>query len=86
MHESNIVADLIREAAARAGGSPERISMLRVEIGAMAPYTPAAIDHGLRHTAGLMWNTTPEVVIALSDDPTDSGALGVTLVSIGTEG
>ena len=81
MHESRIVADLMRrveEESRRAG----RVSSLRLRVGALAGVTPDALRHGVDHYAVDRWGYSPEVVVEQSVDPTDPDALGVRLISV----
>ena len=81
MHESRVVADLMRrvEEASRGAG---RVSSLRFRVGALAGVTPDALRHGVGHYAVDRWGYSPDVVVEQSVDPTDPDALGVRLVSV----
>lgn len=81
MHESRVVADLMRrvEEASRGAG---RVSSLRVRVGALAGVTPDALRHGVGHYTEDRWGYSPDVVVEQSVDPTDPDALGVRLVSV----
>lgn len=81
MHESRIVADLMRrveEESRRAG----RVRSLRIRVGALAGVTPDALRHGVDHYAVDRWGYSPEVVVEQSVDPTDPDSLGVRLISV----
>ena len=81
MHESGVVADLMRrveEESHRAG----RVSSLRFRIGALAGVTPDALRRGVDDYAVDRWGHSPEVVVEQSADPTDPDALGVRLISV----
>ena len=80
MHESRLVSDLLNEAESRAAG--RRIESLHLRVGAMAAVSTVGLKHGAEDGATARWGYRPQVEIETHDDFTDSGALGVTLVSL----
>lgn len=82
MHETRLVADLMDEAARRAGGDAGDITRLEFRIGALAAVAPDGLRHGAATVAATKWGTTPEILVSVDEDPTDSRALGVVLVAI----
>ena len=82
MHESGVVADLMRRVEQESHGAGQ-IRRLRFRVGALAGVSPDALRHGVDHYAEERWGYLPEVVVEQSGDPTDPDALGVLLVSIG---
>lgn len=82
MHETRLVADLMDEAARRADGEAGDITRLEFRIGALAAVSPEGLRHGATTLAAARWGTTPEILVSVDGDATDSRALGVVLVAI----
>ncbi|HEY4606663.1 MAG TPA: hypothetical protein VIH55_03365 [Acidimicrobiia bacterium] len=82
MHESAIVADLIRRVEVETGDDPAPIRRLRFRIGALSGVSPEALDHGLSQRALERWGYVPSLAIELGGHPADPDALGVVLVAI----
>lgn len=82
MHESAIVADLMRRAESEADGCPERIRRIRLRIGALSGVSSSSLRHGAARYAMEKWGLIPEMEIEESEHLTDVNALGVVLVSI----
>lgn len=82
MHETRLVADLMDEAARRSGDEAGQITRLEFWIGALAAVSPEGLVHGATALAANRWGTTPDILVRVDGDPTDSRALGVVLVAI----
>lgn len=81
MHESRVVADLMRrvEQESKDAGQVERVTL---RVGALAGFSAESLRHGIDHYAEERWGYLPEVVVERSTDPTEPDAQGVVLVSI----
>ena len=82
MHESRVVADLMRrvEQESKGAGQVRRVTL---RVGALAGLSAHSLRHGVEHYAGERWGYLPDVVVERSTDPTGPDAQGVVLVSIG---
>lgn len=83
MHESRLVADLMREAKRIADDAP--IARVDLRIGAMAAVSAEGLHRGVVDFAYEHWGSAPYVVVTTDDDPLDAAAQGVSLVGVTTE-
>jgi hypothetical protein len=68
------------------GGAQEQVTSLKFRVGALSGVSPESLRQGTRDYALQKWGYAPEVLVEQSNDPTDSNALGVLLLSIRLEG
>lgn len=83
MHESGLVAAIVTEAQRHASPEEQRVTMLRLRIGALAAVSPEALRTGILERTTAAWGEAPEIEIESDSDPSTAGALWVTLVAVG---
>ncbi|MCL1599834.1 MAG: hydrogenase maturation nickel metallochaperone HypA [Actinomycetia bacterium] len=86
MHESRLVADLVKridEEAVRSGA--RRVQEVRIEIGALSHVTPESLRSHMELAAHGTTAETATFVITKMTDHTEVNALDVRLVSITVE-
>lgn len=83
MHETALVKDLMLRAETEAPG--ESITLLRFRVGALSGVAPAFLSDFVQREALARWGSSPRVEVEESQDPTELGAGGVILVTVGTE-
>jgi hypothetical protein len=82
LHETGIIDDLLAMAENLSSGNPDLIASLTLRIGALSGISEASLGRTAHRLMAERWGREPGLVIEVSDDVSDQGALGVTLVGI----
>jgi hydrogenase nickel incorporation protein HypA/HybF len=86
MHEKHLTADLVRKLeAVVADEGGDRVSLIRVRLGALSHFTPEHFRKHFEEAAAGTLAEGAEVLAELDTDPTAPGAQGVLLETVELE-